>query len=169
MRARAVLEAIRERVVLHNSLCALLGGVVDYAGLFPPASLSLEQAIQKYAAHRTAEHAWLVSCFVCPVGSLQSCWAYVAQSEPDSPWRFSVLGRGAAADEQGRCDEYKALHLFIRRVVRGLRRFRCHRLLLRRQLRPPLGGLLGLAPGVVKAHEPIDGRWQLHRAPSARQ
>ena len=29
---------------------ALLGGVVDYAGLFPPAALSMADALREYAA-----------------------------------------------------------------------------------------------------------------------
>ena len=40
---------------MSPSLRALLTGIVDYAGLFPPAQLSLDEAIRNYARYRT-EH-----------------------------------------------------------------------------------------------------------------
>src|SRR5438034_269722 len=38
---------------MSPSLRALLSGSVDYAGLFPPARLPLDQAIRNYARYRT--------------------------------------------------------------------------------------------------------------------
>ena len=38
---------------MSPSLRALLSGIIDYAGLFPPAKLPLDQAIRNYARYRT--------------------------------------------------------------------------------------------------------------------
>lgn len=55
---------------MTNSLRALLEGAIDYAGMFPPARLSLHEAIAEYRARRTETAAWLLGRFVCPVEQL---------------------------------------------------------------------------------------------------
>jgi hypothetical protein len=55
---------------MTESLRALLGGAIDYAGMFPPAGLPLEQALVKYRQHRAGPEAWMVGRFVCPAGLL---------------------------------------------------------------------------------------------------
>ncbi len=52
--------------MLARSLQALLGRLIDYAGLFPPASLSIEEALANYARYREGEHAWMLGRFVVP-------------------------------------------------------------------------------------------------------
>src|SRR5262249_31795117 len=52
------------------SLRALLTGLVDYAGLFPPAKLDMARAVAKYAQHRAGPHAYAISRFICPVSRL---------------------------------------------------------------------------------------------------
>src|SRR5262245_16658395 len=53
-----------------ESLHSLLSGILDYAGLFPPAALPLEQAVRQYARHRHEGDAWLLGRFVCPAAKL---------------------------------------------------------------------------------------------------
>ncbi|MGE0362527.1 MAG: hypothetical protein AB7H93_06320 [Vicinamibacterales bacterium] len=53
-----------------SSVHALLAGVVDYAGLFPPAALPMAEAVREYAAARAGAEAWLLGRFVCPAGRL---------------------------------------------------------------------------------------------------
>lgn len=68
---------------------ALLEGILDYAGMFPPEALPLEEAVRRYAEHRRHPHAWMLGRFVVPAARL-------AEVEPDGPWPLSVLcGRGA--------------------------------------------------------------------------
>jgi hypothetical protein len=52
--------------MLAKSLQTLLAGLIDYAGLFPPAALSMEQALANYARFRAGEHAWMLGRFVVP-------------------------------------------------------------------------------------------------------
>jgi hypothetical protein len=49
---------------------ALLGGVVDYAGLFPPAGLDLERTVKNYAAYRAGADAWALGRLVLPASKL---------------------------------------------------------------------------------------------------
>jgi hypothetical protein len=52
--------------MLARSQKALLSGLIDYAGLFPPAALSMEEAVRNYARYREGEHAWMLGKFVVP-------------------------------------------------------------------------------------------------------
>ncbi|HYI07456.1 MAG TPA: hypothetical protein VEK57_00170 [Thermoanaerobaculia bacterium] len=49
-----------------KSLRALLEGLIDYAGLFPPAALSMQDAVRNYARYREEEYAWMLGKFVVP-------------------------------------------------------------------------------------------------------
>lgn len=51
---------------MYTALRESLRGALDYAGLFPPASIPLEQAISNYAAYRESEHRDFLGSFVCP-------------------------------------------------------------------------------------------------------
>lgn len=49
-----------------QSLRTLLEGLIDYAGLFPPAALSMQDAVRNYARYREGEWAWALGRFVVP-------------------------------------------------------------------------------------------------------
>ncbi len=65
------------------SLRALLTGLVDYAGLFPPAKLDMAAAVAKYAAHRSSPHAYALARFICPVSRLAEFSTVAAKHLPD--------------------------------------------------------------------------------------
>lgn len=46
--------------------------LVDYAGLFPPAQLSLAQATTEYREARRGAHAWMLGRFIIPASTLTS-------------------------------------------------------------------------------------------------
>jgi hypothetical protein len=46
------------------ALRALLEGVIDYAGTFPPATLPRETAVANYLNYRRSEHAWMLRWLV---------------------------------------------------------------------------------------------------------
>ena len=88
----------RSETILPTGLRVLLEDIIDYAGLFPPASLSLSEAIKNFAKYRTSREAWLLGRFVVPATSLTELDAHAALFGSDSPFRFSVLaGRGSDA------------------------------------------------------------------------
>ena len=74
------------------SLRALLGGSVDYAGLFPPAALALEPALDNYAAYLRSEEAWMLGCFVLPVAKFAEAGPLLAgRFDVGHPLRISML------------------------------------------------------------------------------
>lgn len=52
--------------MLARSLEKLLGHLIDYAGMFPPAALSMEEALGNYRRYREGEHAWMLGRFIVP-------------------------------------------------------------------------------------------------------
>lgn len=70
---------------------ALLDGLVDYAGLFPPAALDLDAAAAQYAAHLDQPEAWMLSRFVVPVAQAH---ALALRLPDDRPVELAVLGTG---------------------------------------------------------------------------
>jgi hypothetical protein len=66
------------------ALRALLERSLDYAGLFPPASLPLEGVCERYGNYRRSEHRWILNRLVVPVNLLGN-----AALEPD--WPLTVL------------------------------------------------------------------------------
>lgn len=95
-------------------LRALIGNSLDYAGLFPPASLTLEAAIKNYARYRLSSEAWFLSRFVCPVNRLAELDPYVPLFAKSAPLLVSALPMPAATwrEMMARLDE--SLHLMMR-------------------------------------------------------
>ncbi len=90
----------RQPVSPPTSLVALLSGVVDYAGLFPPAALSMRQAAADYAAARAGAAAWMLGRFVLPAARLPELAAERSAHDADpSAWHLSALvGDASDAD-----------------------------------------------------------------------
>ncbi|MCS7032524.1 MAG: hypothetical protein NZ561_00850 [Phycisphaerae bacterium] len=77
------------------SLRALLAGVIDYAGLFPPAALPLDAAIGKYARYLKSDDRWMLARFICPTTRLPELLPYLNQLFGDEPGvSIAALGRG---------------------------------------------------------------------------
>jgi hypothetical protein len=61
---------IGEQAVVAESAAALLAGLVDYAGLFPPASLGMAAAVANYEAYLSGDYSWMLGRFIVPVARL---------------------------------------------------------------------------------------------------
>ncbi|MFI5250199.1 MAG: hypothetical protein ACHQTF_09510 [Gemmatimonadales bacterium] len=90
-------------VAAMPSVDTLVSGLVDYAGLFPPAGLDLVTAARNYGSYRTDEHCRLLGRFIIPAAQLDEFHGAAAKALPrrrtDEPWRLSVLvGPDIAAD-----------------------------------------------------------------------
>ncbi|MCH7961328.1 MAG: hypothetical protein IIC49_03240 [Planctomycetes bacterium] len=44
----------------------LMAGLIDYAGLFPPASLDMQPTVETFARDRMGEHEWILGRLICP-------------------------------------------------------------------------------------------------------
>jgi hypothetical protein len=51
---------------MKEALRVLLENLIDYAGLFPPAGLSMQDAVRNYARYRDGDDAWALGRFVVP-------------------------------------------------------------------------------------------------------
>ena len=55
---------------MRASTRSLLTGILDYAGTFPPASLSLAESVAHYAQVRSGAERWLLGRLIVPSASL---------------------------------------------------------------------------------------------------
>lgn len=53
-----------------TAIDALLTGLIDYAGLYPPASLDMRRAVGNYLAYRSGRHANLLGRFIVDIGRI---------------------------------------------------------------------------------------------------
>jgi hypothetical protein len=80
---------------MSSSLRALLAGVIDYAGLFPPARLPLDQAFRNHVRYRREAGAWMLGRFVIPAARLHELERLHHElSKSEEPFVFAALGRG---------------------------------------------------------------------------
>jgi hypothetical protein len=79
---------------------ALLASIVDYAGLFPPAALSMEEAVAEHARQRVGPGSWMLGRFVVPAARLDEFEEAIlsdrapsagAERRPGAPWSLSAL------------------------------------------------------------------------------
>lgn len=87
----SIQEGIR---AVPASLRTFMSGIIDYAGLFPPAALPLEDAIVNYAGFRQSRDAWMLARFVAPIDRLPELSGHAHLFQEHPPFRFSVLGTG---------------------------------------------------------------------------
>ncbi len=71
-----------------NSLKIFLSKIIDYAGLYPPASLPLEEAFANFVSYQNANEAWMLSRFIIPAKRLAELPGFYSDVS------FSMLGRG---------------------------------------------------------------------------
>jgi hypothetical protein len=84
---------------MQPSLRTLLTGILDYAGLFPPAKLPLEQALKSYARYRLDSEQWMLGRFVLPASRLEELRPFLPTLfASGKPLALSVLGRPANND-----------------------------------------------------------------------
>src|SRR5581483_11988178 len=72
---------------------AALTGLIDYAGLYPPAALDMRTAVHNYLTYREQKHAWILGRFIVDIDRLDEL--RIAAGEALGDMRLSVI---AAAD-----------------------------------------------------------------------
>jgi hypothetical protein len=82
------------------SLQDLLTGLIDYAGIFPPAALDMVSAVRNYAAYRNGEYSRFLGRFIVPVARLNEFERAAAEVEwGKGRWMLSALaGDGLDSD-----------------------------------------------------------------------
>jgi hypothetical protein len=82
-----------------RALQSLLTGLIDYAGLFPPAGLGMDTAVRNYGSYVNSGEAWILGRFVVPAARVEEYAEAVRSAGIDaSTWSLSVLATAADTD-----------------------------------------------------------------------
>ena len=85
---------------------AAFAGIVDYAGLFPPATCSMADAVTQYDGYRRSPERWLLGRFVVAAIRLQELAEAIETRgvaiDPADPWRLAVVMGAVVPAELGR-------------------------------------------------------------------
>ncbi|MFY9904924.1 MAG: hypothetical protein WBX02_10670 [Terriglobales bacterium] len=88
-----------------DAATALLRDLIDYAGLFPPASLAMVRSVANYDEYSRSQWKWILSRFIAPVARLAEFedaftrLPKLASGSNAAKWRLSVLlGSDPVAD-----------------------------------------------------------------------
>lgn len=110
----------REAILAHPSMRVLLAGAIDYAGLFPPASLDLSTVVANYGAYREGPDAWALGRLVIPMTRLDELSEVAAPywtgaeggaGANGGVWRLSVLATDDSAESASRIATFNARHV----------------------------------------------------------
>jgi len=116
-----------------ESLRALVAGLFDYAGLFPPTGRGMQRAVESYARDRMGEDAWMLGRFVCAASRLDELSEHGAALMPGTyatsgyrehadtlePWGVTVVADLPLEDALAHIVEFNERHS---REDRGLAR-----------------------------------------------
>jgi len=79
-------------MAVSASLRALLTQSIDYAGMFPPATLALEPAIENQATYVRSIDAWMLNTFVLPVQQFDAAKQLLSRFDLSHTLRVAALG-----------------------------------------------------------------------------
>lgn len=88
---------------------AFLHGLIDYAGLFPPATLDMKTAVGNYTDYRNGEYGEMLGRFVLPVQRLSeftTAFYEVCCDETASPWLLNVLPSDDSEEDERQISEF---------------------------------------------------------------
>ena len=93
---------------------ALFLELIDYAGLFPPAALSMPEAVTNYATYRNSNYNWMLSRFVVPVNRLdeftENAKDFFGRDEMGS-WKISVLASEDVGETLRRIADFNSRYI----------------------------------------------------------
>jgi len=93
---------------VKHSLHILLKSLIDYAGLFPPAGLSMGDAVANYDSYRISPNAWALGRFIVPAARLAEFEQCFVPNR--TPWHLSALIGQNIAEDLARIEEFNARH-----------------------------------------------------------
>ncbi len=79
----------------------MLEGLIDYAGLYPPANLNMQDTVDTWSANYSSDDNWMLARLIIPANRLDEFKQAAAQllpKEDEEPWQLSVLLPEASAD-----------------------------------------------------------------------
>jgi len=76
---------------MTKSAKALLSGIIDYAGFFPPAKLDYNTALNNYCNYRESSFSWILSRFISPTKKFEELRSYINNNSIDTIKIVSIL------------------------------------------------------------------------------
>ncbi|MCX7877289.1 MAG: hypothetical protein N2510_01460 [Ignavibacteria bacterium] len=73
--------------------------LIDYAGMFPPASLSLTDAVNNYTEYLNGKYSWMLNRFIVPAKSLKE---FQAKDSMQDGYNLSVILSGGSTESEFR-------------------------------------------------------------------
>lgn len=114
-----------------RALDTLLESIVDYAGLYPPAKLPMQAAVENYARDRAGTQSRMLGRFICPASRLKEFSQAASPllpgtfatsgyrehgrtTETQGPWLLSVLADGVTGEDPvgGLMRDLETIHVF---------------------------------------------------------
>ncbi len=105
------LERTGNAVSATESVVVLLRNLIDYAGLFPPASLGMAPAVANYYLYSRSEFSWMLGRFIVPAARLDEFENVLVRlprssAESQSRWGASALLGADVADDLARIRDF---------------------------------------------------------------
>jgi hypothetical protein len=89
------------------SIQDLMTGLIDYAGIFPPAALDMASAVRNYAAYRNGEYSRFLGRFIVPVARLDEFERAAAEVEwGEETWLLSALASDGLDSDLKKIDNF---------------------------------------------------------------
>jgi len=107
-------HTVRNSADTVDAAGALLRDLIDYAGLFPPASLAMAASVANYDAYSRSQWNWILGRFIAPVvrlGEFEEAFAGLptpARGTGLTNWRLSVLLGSDPLADVARIHEFNA-------------------------------------------------------------
>jgi hypothetical protein len=97
------------------ALSRLLDGLIDYAGLFPPAGLPMADVVQRFARYRRSPAAWALGRIVIPMSRIDEFEREASRLDegggpPAGRWPLSVIGSLPLEADLARVEAFNAAH-----------------------------------------------------------
>ncbi len=104
---------------MKKSIKAMLEKAIDYAGLFPPAGLSIEDALANYNVYRHNQESWMLSRFICPTtkfSEFEEVYLGLINNEEESYSISALCGKPEKPDQFIKCfnEETNAINCFVK-------------------------------------------------------
>jgi len=99
---------------MRVSVRRLLEGVIDFAGLYPPATLSMEEALGRYLKGLAGPEAWILGRFVCGAGRLDELSNLLDLNLTAPPIEVTVVGSSADGWDNGLEEAVNQMNAFLK-------------------------------------------------------
>lgn len=94
----------------QDPLCVLLGGILDYAGLFPPAGLPLAKVLENFANYQGSREQWILARVVVPAQQLPELRRLLPAIRFPEPWGISALVPARSPDPAAQDAAFALIH-----------------------------------------------------------